>query len=180
MLRDACEIRYLVRLVRATQNQAATGGYYPCKHALGRISSFPFICHSSRTILKSITIHHHITTLPLRLLAPPPTLGLRTRHQPQPPAPHSLPGLPFEFLLPDANSPILAPDVDGKRRPWHGRWTLGQGGIGYGSGPRLCQPPPPPHVRLPDSLLNVESPLFCNTVDITSFHPDWRRRPWKL
>ena len=25
-------LRYLIRLVRATQNQAATGVYYPCKH----------------------------------------------------------------------------------------------------------------------------------------------------
>ena len=156
VLRDACEICYLVRLVRATQNQAATGGYYPCKHALGQISSFLFICYSSRAILKPITVHHHFT-LPPRLVAPLPTLGLRTRHQPQLPVPPPPSGPSLESLLPDADSPIFAPNVDGKRRPWHGRWTLGQGGIGYGSSPGpshlhaqlqpqpgLSPPPPPP------------------------------------
>ena len=46
MFRDAREIGYLVRLVRATQNQAATGGYHPCEHPSGQIPAFPFTCHT--------------------------------------------------------------------------------------------------------------------------------------
>jgi hypothetical protein len=70
----------------------------------------------------------------------------------------STPTLQFG-LLPDADSAALAPKVDGKRRPWHGRRILGQGSLGYGSTPRPLPPPP-----TPSTFSNVSGQGFLGTA----------------